>query len=385
MANAELKKKDSNKHVSIVEPLASKSSAVLAVDTKSSEFVKLEERQASTAASIASMPAAVTASPTSASAPLPAPKPNPITSNSRRRKSTTALVNYSTPPKAILISNRRDTMIETCPKIREHHPPEPLHQQPTKHAANEIRVVPKKINEVREELTTNVSTMCPPTNVISQNMSNDGDVQIIEAVMPHKVSTIKGTRNVMNAISQGAQLVKVIDSKIIKKPITIPNIYMSKPAQNQPLKVTAVKQTFTPVKTSNIEYLAVNDCARLSKPFKGHKIQVIPSNATSMAKSVLQKVPNRENDIISIPTARNPNIVKTSDKTIMHVSPNLPQKSQIKATVLGTVAQNHTKFQQKHVIQVMQPQSQPRMLTIHPNTTVLKGMSIVCFVFFFFH
>lgn len=353
--------------------------------------MELEERQASTVVSIPATPTPVVVK-AAASSPVPAPpppaqlaapKPNPITSNSRRRKSTTALVNYSTPPKAILISNRRDTMIETSPKIREHHPPEVSHQQPTKLAANEVRMIPKKINELRnEELTTNMTPVCSPKNVISQTKSKDGDVQIIEAVMPHKVSTIKGTRNVMNAISQGAQLVKVIDSKIIKKPITIPNIFMSKPAQNQPLKVTAVKQTFTPVKTSNIEYLAVNDCAKLSKPFKGHKIQVIPSNATCMAKNVVQKAPNRENDIISIPTARNPNIVKTSDKTIMHVSPNLSQKSQIKTTVLGTAAQNHTKYQQKRVIQVMQPQSQPRMLTIHPNTAVLKGNFHIQFEFF---
>lgn len=361
-ANAEPKKKDSNKHVTIVEPPASKPTLTIIADNNPTKTQKAEEPPMTT--------------PTA-----PTPRPNPITSNSRRRKSTTALVNYNTPPKAILISNRRDTMIETSPKIREHHPPEPMPPQPPKINANEVRVIPKKINEIREEQTTNVTTVCPPPqqppppNPMPHTISNDNDVQIIEAVVPHKVGTIKGTRNVMNAISQGAQLVKVIDSKIIKKPVTLPNMYMTKSATAQPLKATALKQTFTPVKTSNFEYLAVNDIARLSKPFKGHKIQVIPSNAPPNINNInVQKVPNRENDIISIPTARNPNIVKTSDRTIMHVSPHLPQKNQIKTTILGNAAQNHTKYQQKHVVQVMQPQTQHRMVTIHPNTTVLKGM-----------
>lgn len=367
--------------------------------------------------------------------------PKPITANSRRRKSTTSLANHNAPqPKAMLLTNRRDTMIETsrerlresykieslqaaqpAPKTQPAPKPQPIVQQqqatqplpppppPPKPIVNEVRVIPKEITVIRDELVK--SAPIYTQNTVHRSLSSEGEVQVIEAIVPAKVETIKGTRNVMNAISQGAQLVKVIDSKIIKKPVNLSNMYV-KSAQNQQLKVSGgiqstAKQTFTSnAKASNVEYLTVNDCARpLTKPATGkvaHKIQVIASDAPQMINSVnvIQRTmnhSNKTNDFISIPTARNPNIVKTSDKTIMHVSPHLPQQQQYHhhhsqqqpppkaaqvnkkpTTIIGqAILTNHMKYPQqtKHVVQIVQqtPQTQSRTVTIHPNSTILKG------------
>lgn len=305
-----------------------------------------------------------------------------ITANSRRRKSTTSLANHCTPPKAtMLISSRRETITETSSQIREYQPIDVPQEKPSK--ANEVRIV-SEVRIVPNELSENREKIAPTIPVYTSNpkhrtISSDSDVQIIEAIVPPNLETIKGTRNVMNAISQGAQLVKVIDSKIIKKPVTLSNMYVAKAVATQPqsIKTTTVKQTYAPMRASNIEYLTVNDCTQFPKPAKAHKIQVITSDISSKLKSVnlvkrTSKV-KHTNDIISIPTARNPNIVKTSDKTIMHVSlPHLPA-FQHKADV-----QHRPKYQQpKHIVQFMLPQQQQhRTVTIHPNTTISKSMYI---------
>lgn len=326
--------------------------------------------------------------------------PKPISASNRRRKSTTALVSHSPQPKAMLLSSRRDTMIEPpVLKTREHRveivePPQrqPDHiqdQEPQKHQTNhhqkqqepqpkvivnEVRIIPKENIEKREKIALNVP-------MYSQNPVHrpNNDVQIIEAIVPHHVDTIKGTRNVMNAISQGAQLVKVIDSKIIKKPVTLPK-YITKSSPAPPLKAAPAKQTFVPVKTPNVEYLTVNDYAQLSKPVKAHKIQIFASDVPTI--NVLQRSPAKKNDIISIPTARNPNIVKTSDKTIMHISQNPKKKGQISNSIIEH-AQNVPQFQQKHVIHVARHSTavQSRTVTIHPTTTVIKGKYIAQFPF----
>lgn len=309
------------------------------------------------------------------------PTPKQITANSRRRKSTTSLVNLTGPPKALLLSNRRDTMIETSldtRKMREpHHLIEPPQLPQTKSQSNEIRVISKEIPESRDEIAINTQVYTPKP--IHRKISNDTttNVQVIEAVVPHKMDTIKGTRNVMNAISQGAQLVKVIDSKIIKKPINISNTFVTKPTQVQPFKAATINKTFAPNKITNVDYLTLSDCVRISKstPIKTHKIQVIPSDTSTMVNNtnMVQRTLNHKNDMIPIPTARNPNIVKTSDKTIMHVSSNLPLKNQIKKPVQINV-QNYPKYQQQHVVQTIQPQTKPRTVTIHPNTNIIKGI-----------
>ncbi|XP_055316782.1 BRCA2-interacting transcriptional repressor EMSY [Sitodiplosis mosellana] len=404
-SSATKKQRESNKHCAPTEQPALKIPPTNAVESKAIQTPKVENVQ------------------------MPMPMPKPITANSRRRKSTTSLANHNAPaPKAMLLTSRRDTMIETSrERIREtpHSieqlqpplapKPQPIVQQqqtppppPPKPIVNEVRVIQKEVAAApREEIVK--SAPIYTQNAVHRTLSNDGEVQVIEAIVPQKVETIKGTRNVMNAISQGAQLVKVIDSKIMKKPVTISNMY-AKPTQTQPLKVAqpttiaSIKQTFAPVKLANVEYLTVNDCARpLSKPTIGkvaHKIQVITSDAPQMINSVnvVQRTTNhgnKNNDFISIPTARNPNIVKTSDKTIMHVSPHLPQhqfhhhhqqqyqqpRPQINkkpTTIIGQTIQNHLKYPQqtKHVVQIVQqpPQSQPRTLTIHPNSTILKAL-----------
>lgn len=392
------------------------------------------------------------------------PMPKPITANSRRRKSTTSLANLNAPqPKAMLLTNRRDTMIETsrerlresykieplqapqltpkpqpAPKSQPAPKPQPIVQQqkvtqplppPPKPIVNEVRMIPKEVTVTRDELVK--SAPIYTQNTVHRTLSNEGEVQVIEAIVPAKVETIKGTRNVMNAISQGAQLVKVIDSKIIKKPVNLANMYV-KSTQNQSVKVSGsgqpiittatAKQTFASnVKAANVEYLTVNDCARpLTKPATGkvaHKIQVIASDAPQMINSVnvIQRTmnhSNKTNDFISIPTARNPNIVKTSDKTIMHVSPHLPQPHQQQqqqqyhhhhgqqqqqpksvqlnkkpTTIIGqAILTNHMKYPQqtKHVVQIVQqpPQTQSRTVTIHPNSTILKGKDEIFFCLF---
>lgn len=315
----------------------------------------------------------------------PPPTAKQITANSRRRKSTTSLAYQPPQPKAILLSNRRDTMIETSFKIRDHQPIEPQ-LKPPKSQSNEMRPIPKEITENRGDEHAMINAhKYSPSPIHRTSVSNDANVQVIEAVVPHKMDTIKGTRNVMNAISQGAQLVKVIDSKIIKKPVNISNTYVTKPQQVQPFKAATIKQAFASNKVSNVDYLAVSDCLRISKPaqqpppppqpqpIKAHKIQVIPSDTTTISANIVQRTSlNHKNDFISIPTARNPNIVKTSDKTIMHVSPNLPLKNQIKKPIQIN-AQNYSKYQQKHVVKIMQPQTQTRTVTIHPNPKILKG------------
>lgn len=344
----------------------------------------------------------------------PPPTAKQITANSRRRKSTTSLAYQPPQPKAILLSNRRDTMIETSFKIRDHHQPIEPQLKPPKSQSNEMRPIPKEFTENRGDEHAMINApKYSPSPIHRTSVSNDANVQVIEAVVPHKMDTIKGTRNVMNAISQGAQLVKVIDSKIIKKPVNISNTYVTKPQQVQPFKAATIKQAFASNKVSNVDYLTVNDCVRISKPalqqppppslpIKAHKIQVIPSDTTTTmvvnSANIVQRTSlNHKNDFISIPTARNPNIVKTSDKTIMHVSPNLPLKNQIKKPIQIN-AQNYSKYQQKHVVKIMQPQTQPRTVTIHPNPKILKGTyaqreresdhvnanAFDCFFFFFF-
>lgn len=338
------------------------------------------------------------------------PKPNPITSNSRRRKSISTLV--ASPAKAMLISNRgrRDTMIETCPKIREHQPPEPLRRianepslafQHKKLTAtnNNARSISQKLEPPPPANSTTVFATKtslpppqsqlllppppPPTSQKKSHMPNNDDVQIIEAFVPHNVSTIKGTRNVMNAISQGAQLVKVIDSKIIKHPVTLSNMYVTAPAKSTPAPIQVQQSLSQQQQQQSIKSIA--DAGRLTKFVgnKGAKVEIIA---------------------LPPPSARNPNIVKTSDK-IMHVSPHqmLPaQKSnQIIRTTVGPMGgsgssggthhitsninslNHHTitttatpttvpKYQQKnHIVQVVQ--SQPRMVTIHPNSGILTG------------
>lgn len=309
------------------------------------------------------------------------PTTKQITANSRRRKSTTSLANHCTPPKATMLSSRRDTIyqaegIEMSSKIREYQTIEAPQQKPAMTIFNEVRLIPKEMPEIRKKITPNVPIYT--SNPLHRTISSDGDAQIIEAIVPPNVETIKGTRNVMNAISQGAQLVKVIDSKIIKQPVTLSNMYVTKSGQSQPqpIKTTTMKQTFTPVK--NLEFLTANDVAQFTKTGKAHKIQVITSDAPSMVNSVnvVQRASNYKNNIISIPTARNPNIVKTSDKTIMHVSlPQLPpfhQKTEPKKPI---IARNRPKYQQpKHIVKFMLPQQQHRTVTIHPNTTISKGM-----------
>lgn len=381
--------------------------------TKQSELLKVMEMPTPTPTPMQTSATAVAVG--TASAPMlaptskSAPKPSPITSNSRRRKSISTLVANHIPAKAMLISNRgrRDTMIETCPKIHEHHqPPEPLrriakesplafpHKKST--ATNNIaRTISQKLEPPPPVSSTTVfATKAslpppqpqsqpqlpppPPTSQKRTHMPNNDDVQIIEAFVPHNVSTIKGTRNVMNAISQGAQLVKVIDSKIIKHPVTISNMYVTAPAKSTPAPIQ-VQQSSQPHAIKPIA-----DAGRLTKFVgnKGAKVEIIA---------------------LPPPSARNPNIVKTSDK-IMHVSPHLlpAQKSnQIIRTAVtpmggsssGAAAggthhitsnintQNHhkttttisvPKYQQKnHVVQVVQ--SQPRMVTIHPNSGILTG------------
>lgn len=336
-----------------------------------------------------------------------ATKPSPI-ANSRRRKSISTLVASHSPAKAMMISNRRDTMIETCyPKFREHHPPEPIATDPLlafqqrKSAAatattvtaaaapNIVRSFPKielpasiTATSIFVPKSSNTSIQQPSQK--KQTPTND-DVHIIEAFVPHNVSTIKGTRNVMNAISQGAQLVKVIDSKVVKQPITISNLYVNAPAKSTVPATIQIQQPqqqpqqFGSMKTSNIDYLSkfVGN--------KGHKIEIIS----------LPPLPP--------PSARNPNIIRnTNDKTIMHVSPHLlAQRSNLTirpapASIAGSSGtstintQNHhtitttataaSKYHQQnknHVVQVVQPQ--PRMVTIHPNSTILNSKRFFLF------
>lgn len=370
--------------------------------TRQSELLKVMEMPTPTPMQAPATAAGASVAPT----PKSAPKPNPITSNSRRRKSISTLVANHTPAKAMLISNRgrRDTMIETCPKIREHQPPEPLrrivnepslafqHKKST--ATNNIaRTISQKLEPPAASSTTVFATKAslpppqaqpqlppPPPPSTSQkkvHMPNNDDVQIIEAFdnnllnsirqAKQNVTTIKGTRNVMNAISQGAQLVKVIDSKIIKHPVTISNMYVTAPTKPNPAPIQ-VQQS-----SQQHAIKPIADAGRLTKfvGSKGAKVEIIA---------------------LPPPSARNPNIVKTSDK-IMHVSPHLQKSNQIIRTAVAPIAgssitsninsQNHhstatattttvPKFQQKnHVVQVVQ--SQPRMVTIHPNSGILTG------------
>lgn len=302
-----------------------------------------------------------------------------ITANTLRRKSTTVLANHSTPPKAIMLSSKKNAMIEANSKLREPQSIEQSQQKQLKSNVNEIRLIPKEMPEIREDIAVSAPTYSASTQ--HRNKSNDKDVRVIEAVVPQKVDIIKGTQNVMNAISQGAQLVKVLDSKIIKKPVSISNMYVTKPIQPQLLKPVTVKQTFTPINASNIEYSTTNDYARLpTKPV--HKIQVVSQDSATVLNNINQAnsrtSSNVRSDIMSIPTARNPNIVKTSDQTIMHVSPNLHQKIQVQKRILAN-AQNHTKHQPwKHVIQIIPSQTQLRTVTIHPNSTIKKGALFIC-------
>lgn len=392
--------------------------------TKQSELLKVMEMptpampmQAPPSAAVATTGAAVVATPV-APPPKSAPKPSPITSNSRRRKSISTLVANHSPAKAMMISNRRDTMIETYPKIREHQPVEPLHRiaepllafqhkKSTATTNNARSIISQKLDPPPANSATvfaskpslhptqSQPTPAPPpptpqstTSQKKTHMQNNDDVQIIEAFLPHNVSTIKGTRNVMNAISQGAQLVKVIDSKIIKHPVTMSNMYVTAPAKSTPSPM------------------------QVQQPQQQQLLKTISDSAGRLTKvnNMGNKAAKVEIIALPPPSARNPNIVKTSDK-IVHVAPHqMPahQKSnQTIRTAVGSVSvigsggthhipatvniQNRQstttaaanavsvpKYQQKnHIVQVVQ--SQPRMVTIHPSSAILNGKQFVIF------
>lgn len=396
-------------------------------EVKQSELLKVMEMPIPTPAPTHLTPTAAAPS-AAAIAPRSVPKPNAITSNSRRRKSISALVANHSPAKAMMISNRRDTIqASTSPKIREHQPPEPLQhrtepllafQHKKSSVANNVRSIAKHelppANPTPVFTTKSTNSVHPPPALLpappqkKTHMPTTDDVQIIEAFVPHNVGTIKGTRNVMNAISQGAQLVKVIESKIIKHPVNLSSMYVTAPAKPTPAP-TQVQQTQPQQQQQPIKSTASKQQTPKTYSSPG-------TDPAWFAKFVGSKIVRDKIEIISLPklpppSARNPNIVKTSDK-IMHVSPHQlpPQKSnQMIRTAAGSLgdggsnggtitstinSQNHStiitttttpavptptiptvrihKYQQKNqVVQVVQ--SQPRMVTIHPNSTIFNG------------
>lgn len=412
----ETKKKDSNKQQASSSSSSGVNSKAVAATNNAengcipsiekgkqpSELLKVMEMATPSSTSTkviapAPAPAPIATAPNVSLAPRTIPIASPITSNSRRRKSI-SVANH-TPAKAMMISSRRDTInFEAFPRIREHQPPE-LHKKAAVFPMTkfELPAIAPPFAATSSHLhqppapavtTTASSSSSQQTKQTKQTTKpNDNDVQIIEAfVQPHSLGTIKGTRNVMNAISQGAQLVKVINSQIIKQPVNLANMYVT---------TTAGKSAPAPVQQQQPAKAAPAETTiRLPQStYKAHKIQGIAPNASQPpANNVIQN---------SIPTARNPNIVKTSDKTIMHVSPHLlSQKSiQIIKTSAGaasSISQNNhhvatsiaasaagtsTQKYQKHVVQVVQPQSQPqpRTITIHPSSAILNGIQMFFF------
>lgn len=311
-----------------------------------------------------------------------------LTTNNLRRKST-SIVKGTPPPKAILLSNRKIQKVETN-SIKEQPQIKTIDTTMTESntASNqEINIKPRTIAR-----SQNLSKINVPLNDNNHGIQSE---QLSKLITSNFDTSMRNTSNCVNNISHGTQIVKLIDGNaiimrpstktVVKKPITIApiaatattkpnsNVYMAKTISSN-----AVNQTYTTLKPSNIE-ITMNNCARLTEPLvKAHKIQIVTSDVPTIStnSNAVRATSNLNNGIISIPTTRNPNIVKTNDRTVIHVSPVNDIRTSKK---LLTNVYNRNKIQQtKHMAQVnMQIQTKPKTVTIHPDSTFSRGKNLL--------
>lgn len=145
------------------------------------------------------------------------------------------------------------------------------------------------------------------------------------------------------------------------------HIAKTEPIKSGPTKILKQK---LPIKSSNLEYTKKYD---LLNQIRKQKVQIVNSEASTTEADINFKKriesPIYRKDFIPIPSARNPNIVKTNDRTIMHVTP-IQQNDQ-----LNLLNKNQNQIPKKHIVQVISPQAHPRTITIHPHNVMFDGKS----------
>lgn len=163
-------------------------------------------------------------------------------------------------------------------------------------------------------------------------------------------------------------------SPISKRPKIAPTrtIVHNHIANTEPIKPcpTNILKQKLPIKISDPEYTKKDD---LLNQIRNQKVHTVASDPSTTEANVNFKKriesPIYRKDFIPIPSARNPNIVKTNDRTIMHVTP-IQQNEQ-----LNLLNRKPIQIQKKHIVQVISPQTHARTITIHPDNVMFEGKS----------
>lgn len=284
--------------------------------------------------------------------------------NIRRRKSTTSIMNnINITPKPLLLPNKREIAI--APK-----------------SCIDNGIISNPLDIVNPNHVTQASNDTQQTNIKNDSMKVNVRDAYNAANASRVFELIEG-----NAVKTALSAVKR-SSPILKKPrITAsqpPPPPTPTPTPLPPVLLNTQRmksQTFQPNivksnplnKQSNLEYYTSDDCTRLTSPIKSQKAQMINVSTAPIMNTMVTikkkvQLPSHKNDFISIPTARNPNIVKTNDRTIMHVTP-INQTNRL--TISN--ANNQGSMPKKINVQIISPRSQSRTVTIHPSSAMFQG------------
>lgn len=229
------------------------------------------------------------------------------------------------------------------------------------------------ISDDHHSFRSHFNEITPNVAIDSISKSNTMKVNARDAFNVAKVSTrvfeiIEG-----NTVKTALSVVKP-SSPISKQPKIAParTIVHNHIAKTEPIKScpTNILKQKLPIKSSDSEYTRKDD---LLNQIRNQKVQTDGSEASTTEANINFKKriesPIYRKDFIPIPSARNPNIVKTNDRTIMHVTP-IQQNDQ-----LNLLNRNPNQIQKKHIVQVISPQTHPRTITIHPNNVMFEGKS----------
>lgn len=204
-----------------------------------------------------------------------------------------------------------------------------------------------------------------------------------------KMNTMKlNARDAFNVAKASPRVYEIIEGNTVKTALSVvkPSSPISKRpkiaptrtiAHNHLAKIETIKSCPTtilkqklPIKSFDPEYTKKDD---LLNQIRNQKVQTVTSDASTTEANINFKKriesPIYRKDFIPIPSARNPNIVKTNDRTIMHVTP-IHQHDQ-----LNSLNRNQNQIPKKHIVQVISPQTHPRTITIHPNNVMFEGKS----------
>lgn len=292
--------------------------------------------------------------------------------NNRRRKSTTSVINSVIPPKLVLLYNRRKNLTGMKSNVNN--------------CSSENNTDHLKFNEKQLTSSEQIETNPTPLNATVKESNYKVDSIKFNARDAYNAANTSRVFEIIGGDTVKAAFCAVKRSSPISKKQRL-EVLQTDPNAHQ-TKIQGIKSTQSniikshlPFESNNVEYLVSDDGNTMLNSIETHQKQSFTSDPQSMNttvgikdKSQLLSSPSQTHrkDLISIPTARNPNIVKTNDKTIMHVTP-IQQTSKSPSSSANNIS---VRTQKKQIVQVISPQSQPRTVTIYPNNVVFKGKII---------